>query len=137
MTSLKSNDEIRDSVRTAYAAVVETASGCCGPDAAASAGAGTSCCPTPDSGAPTDGRVLGYGEDELAAVPEGSNLGLGCGNPTAIAELSEGETVLDLGSGAGFDCFLAAPKVGPSGRVIGGRAWKARKMNPEPSIRNR
>ena len=119
MTSLKSNDEIRDSVRTAYAAVVETASGCCGPDAAASAGAGTSCCPTPDSGAPTDGRVLGYGEDELAAVPEGSNLGLGCGNPTAIAELSEGETVLDLGSGAGFDCFLAAPKVGPSGRVIG------------------
>lgn len=119
MTSLKSNDEIRDSVRTAYADVVETASGSCGPNAAASARAGTSCCPTPGSGAPTDGRVLGYGEDELAAVPEGSNLGLGCGNPTAIAELAEGETVLDLGSGAGFDCFLAAPKVGASGRVIG------------------
>lgn len=119
MTSLKSNDEIRDSVRTAYAQVVETAGGCCGPDAGVDTGAGTSCCPTPGDSAPTDGRVLGYDEDELAAVPEGSNLGLGCGNPTTIAELTEGETVLDLGSGAGFDCFLAAPKVGASGRVIG------------------
>jgi len=115
MTNLKSNDEIRNSVRTAYAAVVNTASDCCGPESEPQ----TSCCPTPGESAPTDGRVLGYGDDELAAVPEGSNLGLGCGNPTAIAELSEGETVLDLGSGAGFDCFLAAPRVGPTGRVIG------------------
>ena len=125
MTVTRSNDEIRNSVRTAYAAVAETASGCCGPNSGPShgadlgAGAPISCCPTPGESAPTDGRVLGYGEDELAAVPDGSNLGLGCGNPTAIAELAEGEAVLDLGSGAGFDCFLAARKVGASGRVIG------------------
>jgi arsenite methyltransferase len=133
MTTTRSNDEIRNSVRTAYAAVAESATetsteatteastektdSCCSPSAESSQR--TSCCPAPDDAAPTDGRVLGYGEDELAAVPEGSNLGLGCGNPTAIAELSEGETVLDLGSGAGFDCFLAAPKVGATGRVIG------------------
>lgn len=115
MTNVRSNDEIRDSVRTAYAQVAETASACRGP----STGSHTSCCPAPGESVPTDGRVLGYGENELAAVPEGSNLGLGCGNPTAIAELAEGETVLDLGSGAGFDCFLAAPKVGATGRVIG------------------
>src|SRR5260370_41858623 len=62
---------------------------------------------------------MGYSADELAAVPEGANLGLGCGNPQAIAALKPGETVLDLGSGAGFDCFLASRAVGPSGRVIG------------------
>jgi len=64
-------------------------------------------------------RAVGYNEDELASVPEGANLGLGCGNPTALAGLHEGETVLDLGSGAGFDCFLAANIVGVDGRVIG------------------
>jgi SAM-dependent methyltransferase len=65
------------------------------------------------------GRAVGYSDEELSSVPEGSNLGLGCGNPTALASLEPGETVLDLGSGAGFDCFLAAEKVGPTGRVIG------------------
>ena len=94
MTSVRSNDEIRTSVRHAYAAAVETASDVGGLSASAS----TSCCPAPGASAPTDGRVLGYGEDELAAVPEGSNLGLGCGNPTALAELAEGETVLDPAS---------------------------------------
>jgi SAM-dependent methyltransferase len=64
-------------------------------------------------------RAIGYKEDELASVPEGANLGLGCGNPTALASLKEGETVLDLGSGAGFDCFLAANTVGVAGEVIG------------------
>ena len=64
-------------------------------------------------------RTIGYNEDELASVPQGANLGLGCGNPTALASLKEGETVLDLGSGAGFDCFLAANAVGPTGHVIG------------------
>ena len=64
-------------------------------------------------------RNIGYTEEELKAVPEGANLGLGCGNPVALASLKEGETVLDLGSGAGFDCFLAASRVGGSGRVIG------------------
>ena len=65
------------------------------------------------------GRVLGYSDDELSAAPAGANLGLGCGNPQAIANLKPGETVLDLGCGAGFDCFLAARQVGESGRVIG------------------
>jgi SAM-dependent methyltransferase len=62
---------------------------------------------------------MGYSAAELAAVPEGANLGLGCGNPQAIAAMKPGEIVLDLGSGAGFDCFLAAQQVGPTGHVIG------------------
>ena len=62
---------------------------------------------------------MGYSEAEIAAVPDGANLGLGCGNPQAIAALKPGETVVDLGSGAGFDCFLAATQVGAQGRVIG------------------
>ena len=62
---------------------------------------------------------MGYSADELAAVPEGANLGLGCGNPQTIAAIRPGETVVDLGSGAGFDCFLAARQVGPTGHVIG------------------
>jgi len=62
---------------------------------------------------------LGYSPEELAAAPDGANMGLGCGNPRAIAALRPGETVLDLGSGGGFDCFLAAQRVGPTGQVIG------------------
>lgn len=64
-------------------------------------------------------KQIGYSESDINAVPEGANLGLGCGNPIALASLKEGETVLDLGSGAGFDCFLAARKVGKNGKVIG------------------
>jgi len=64
-------------------------------------------------------KRIGYSEEDVNAVPEGANLGLGCGNPVALASLKEGEAVLDLGSGAGFDCFLAANRVGKSGRVIG------------------
>lgn len=64
-------------------------------------------------------KQLGYTEEELSAVPDESMLGLGCGNPTAIAQIKEGDTVLDLGSGAGFDCFIAVKKVGQTGRVIG------------------
>jgi len=64
-------------------------------------------------------QALGYSTDETSAVPEGANMGLGCGNPQAIANLKAGETVLDLGSGGGFDCFLAAKQVGDSGQVIG------------------
>jgi SAM-dependent methyltransferase len=66
-----------------------------------------------------DSTLLGYSDDDLAAVPDGADLGLGCGNPGAIAAMQAGETVLDLGSGAGFDAFLAARAVGPGGRVIG------------------
>jgi SAM-dependent methyltransferase len=63
--------------------------------------------------------MIGYSTEEMSSVPDGANLGLGCGNPTALASLKEGERVLDLGSGAGFDCFLAAKKVGKTGKVIG------------------
>jgi arsenite methyltransferase len=76
---------------------------------------GSTCCDDPSETA----TQLGYSTDEVDGVTDGANLGLGCGNPQAIAELDAGETVLDLGSGAGFDCFLAADAVGPSGRVVG------------------
>ncbi len=84
-----------------------------------SCGCGTSCCGAGDELAPeTIAKQIGYSDEELANVPE-ANLGLGCGNPTALGEIREGDTVVDLGSGAGFDCFLAAKKVGASGKVIG------------------
>jgi SAM-dependent methyltransferase len=103
-------DEIRKEVRDRYAEVAKEGSSCCGPD--------LSCCGSASS-ADSIGKAVGYGESELRSVPEGANLGLGCGNPTALASLKPGETVLDLGSGAGFDAFLAADQVGPDGRVIG------------------
>jgi SAM-dependent methyltransferase len=76
-----------------------------------------SCCGS--GGAAEVAKALGYGEAELAALPDGANMGLSCGNPTAIASLAPGEVVLDLGSGGGFDVFVAGRKVGPTGRVIG------------------
>jgi SAM-dependent methyltransferase len=79
------------------------------------AGTGAACC----GADPAKAGQMGYAAEELAAVPKGANLGLGCGNPPAIAALRPGEVVLDLGSGAGFDCFLAARAVGPAGQVIG------------------
>ena len=85
----------------------------------------TSCCPTTKScgcGAPSANDIskkIGYSDKELKSVPKDSNLGLGCGNPIALASLKKGEIVLDLGSGAGFDCFLAAKKVGKTGKIIG------------------
>jgi SAM-dependent methyltransferase len=102
--------ELRKIVRKNYAKVVEEGCGCCGPN--------SSCC----SGAVTAEQIsgkIGYSAEEMGAVPDGANLGLGCGNPLAHAAIHEGDTVLDLGSGAGFDCFLAARKVGKTGRVIG------------------
>lgn len=104
--SERTNEEVRAAVRERYGSVARASSeascapGCCGPSAGAS-------------------LKLGYSADDLAAVPEGANMGLGCGNPQAIAALKAGETVLDLGAGGGFDCFLAATRVGPSGRVLG------------------
>jgi arsenite methyltransferase len=86
----------------------------------ARAGSSTGCAPGCCSpGAATDARRLGYSAGDTAQVPEGADLGLGCGNPTAIASLQSGQTVLDLGAGGGFDCFIAAHQVGPSGKVIG------------------
>ncbi|HEY5474280.1 MAG TPA: arsenite methyltransferase [Candidatus Limnocylindrales bacterium] len=103
-------DQIREAVRENYGQIAESASSCCDT---------TSCC-TPGAEQPKLLSLqLGYSRKDLIAVPEGANLGLGCGNPQAIAKLVPGEVVLDLGSGAGFDCFLAARQVGPSGRVIG------------------
>lgn len=78
-----------------------------------------SCCDTVNPDANQISQALGYSEADLNAVPEGANLGLGCGNPKAIANLKAGETVLDLGSGGGFDCFLASNEVGTTGHVIG------------------
>ena len=105
-----SSDELRTAVRDRYAAVARGQGTECG--------CGPSCCGPAASSADTS-RALGYSAEELAQAPEGSNLGLGCGNPQAIASLKPGETVLDLGSGGGFDCFLAARAVGAEGRVIG------------------
>jgi SAM-dependent methyltransferase len=82
-------------------------------------GATTGCAPGCCSTAGTAAATLGYAADHTAGVPDGADLGLGCGNPTAIASLRDGETVLDLGAGGGFDCFIAAHQVGPRGRVIG------------------
>jgi arsenite methyltransferase len=98
------NDRVRTQVRTAYAKVAKGAGGC-----------SVGCCGTDDGGS----LALGYTKEDLENVPEGADLGLGCGNPQAIAALRPGETVLDLGSGAGIDCFLAASRVGRGGRVIG------------------
>lgn len=103
-------EQIKKVVRDGYARIAKQDSPCCHPV--------NSCCGGTDL-AQSISKSLGYTEDELKAVPEGANLGLGCGNPVALASLREGETVLDLGSGAGFDCFLAADRVGKSGRVIG------------------
>lgn len=103
-------EDIKQAVREAYGSIPQQSDSCCGPQ--------TKCCC--GSGSPTaTARAIGYSDEDLAGVPPDANLGLGCGNPVALASLKQGETVLDLGSGAGFDCFLAARKVGPTGRVIG------------------
>jgi SAM-dependent methyltransferase len=108
------SDQIKEMVRTRYGSIAAApgAADCCGP--------ASSCCGDSAPGTPADkSRQIGYSEAELASVPDGANLGLGCGNPQAIAALRPGEVVIDLGSGAGFDCFLAAQQVGATGRVIG------------------
>jgi len=102
--------EIKKVVREGYAERVKQKDSCCAP--------ANSCCGSAST-AQTISKAIGYTDEELTSVPEEANLGLGCGNPTAMASLVEGETVLDLGSGAGFDCFLAANKVGKRGKVIG------------------
>ncbi|HEY5532904.1 MAG TPA: arsenite methyltransferase [Candidatus Anoxymicrobiaceae bacterium] len=98
------NEEIKKVVREGYTGIAQVNRSCCAPG---------------PSAAETVAKGVGYTDEDLSAIPEGANLGLGCGNPVAMASLSDGETVLDLGSGAGVDCFIAAGKVGPRGRVIG------------------
>ena len=109
---------VREAVRKQYGKIGATggnggdSGGCCTPSCGSSEV--TSSLPCPGSS-----TKLGYSEEEVSGVPEGANLGLGCGNPQAIAGLQKGEIVLDLGSGGGFDCFLAARQVGETGNVIG------------------
>ncbi len=126
------DDEIRKMVRERYAGIAtgeisprsadtidvsepQVATGvasCCTPEEATSV---ASCCSPQE----TASKAVGYTDNELGAIPDGANLGLGCGNPTALASLKEGEVVLDLGSGGGVDCFIAANKVGDKGKAIG------------------
>lgn len=110
MTTTHEASDLRQAVRERYAKAATGEAGCCGP----------TCCG--DEAAREVGvmsKQIGYTDEDLQEVPAAADLGLGCGNPTAIASLAPGETVLDLGSGAGIDCFLAAQRVGPSGHVIG------------------
>ncbi|MDX8384594.1 MAG: arsenite methyltransferase [Ghiorsea sp.] len=108
-------DEVRQNVRESYAKVAEASNegSCCGEV--------SSCCGVSDDDAINTliSTRLGYSEDDLDVVPDGADMGLGCGNPRAIASLKEGEVVVDLGSGGGFDAFLSAREVGASGKVIG------------------
>jgi SAM-dependent methyltransferase len=97
---------VREHVRARYGDIATQNQGCC-------SGAGSGCCGDSHS------KQIGYTESDLSAVPDGANLGLGCGNPTALASIRPGETVLDLGSGAGFDCFLVARQLKGTGHVIG------------------
>ena len=102
--------DLKKIVRESYGKIAERSSSCCVPT--------SSCCGS-DTYYENISKTIGYTDEDLKSVPEGANLGLGCGNPVALASLKEGETVIDLGSGAGFDCFLAAKKVGKTGKVIG------------------
>lgn len=109
----KDANDIRNAVRERYGSVAQKGSPCCGITS------GVSCCSPSPSSSQDVSKVIGYSNDEIESVPEGANLGLGCGNPVALAAIRKGDTVLDLGSGAGFDSFLAARGVGETGRVIG------------------
>ncbi len=116
---MKSARELQEAVRTKYGAIAAGhSSGCCGGEAATGdAAKSASCCAGQVT--TTGAEALGYRPEDLESVPAGADLGLGCGNPIDLAEPKPGETILDLGSGAGIDCFLAARAVGPTGRVIG------------------
>ena len=120
---------IRQAVRNRYGKIANAGSvvsgispggSCCGQSEKTTAkNSAASCCGGSDVSSQQMSALMGYSKEEFASVPEGANMGLGCGNPVAIASLQAGETVVDLGSGGGFDCFLAAKQVGGSGKVIG------------------
>jgi arsenite methyltransferase len=112
------NEEIQKTVRERYGKIAKESSPCC------CGGSSTTskispCCGNSSAAAESISKQMGYTDADINAVPEGANLGLGCGNPIALASLKKGEIVLDLGSGGGFDCFLASEKVGAKGKVIG------------------
>lgn len=142
----RDKEEIRQAVRESYGKVARAGGvpsgtsqpqSCCGPsDIPVITGQGVSCCGPSEASAEANQEVscgcggpdfsfeqmsafMGYSKEDIESVPEGANMGLGCGNPVALASLSPGETVVDLGSGGGFDCFLAAKEVGETGKIIG------------------
>lgn len=136
---MKREDDIRANVRENYGKValkLNSTQGCCTP--------ATSCCNPNDNqniSIEEISQKMGYTKEELASIPDGANMGLSCGNPQAIADLKPGEIVVDLGSGGGFDCFLAAPKVGKDGQVIGidmtpEMISKARRNAEKPGFEN-
>ncbi len=120
---------IRQAVRNRYGKIANAGPGvsgissnasCCGESGTAvGKNSGSSCCGGSDVSTEQMSALMGYSKNDFASVPEGANMGLGCGNPVALASLQTGETVVDLGSGGGFDCFLAAKQVGDAGKVIG------------------
>jgi SAM-dependent methyltransferase len=109
----KNSDEIRQAVRSRYGEIAQKKASGCG------CSTHSSCCGSNPVSIEKLSQAFGYTKEQMESAPEGANMGLGCGNPQAIASLKPGETVLDLGSGGGFDCFLAAKSVGESGRIIG------------------
>ena len=114
MTSQIDSESVRERVRDGYGKIAKNDGGCgCG------SGGGVSCCGSSVEDSAQLAQFVGYSAEELAALPEGANMGLSCGNPNALAALKPGEVVLDLGSGGGFDVFIAARNVGPTGRAIG------------------
>lgn len=106
---MKASEKIKKIIKKSYGNITKSSGSC---------GCGSCGCDSNLTVQKQSGQ-MGYSQDEMSKVPAGSNLGLGCGNPVAIASLKEGEVVLDLGSGAGFDAFLASPKVGRTGKVVG------------------
>ena len=122
-------EEIREAVREGYGKIARAAGvssemsqavSCCGTsETAAETGQSLSCCGPDGFTVEKMSTLMGYSKEDIMSIPEGANMGLGCGNPVALASLKRGETVVDLGSGGGFDCFLAAREVGENGKVIG------------------
>jgi SAM-dependent methyltransferase len=109
-------DQVHDVVKSGYAEVARQGGGCCGPTTEQA----SSCCGSSATDAHAEtATLIGYSEEDMTGAAADANLGLGCGNPTALASLKPGETVVDLGSGAGFDALLSAEKLGPEGRFIG------------------
>jgi arsenite methyltransferase len=116
----QTKQDTRDKVRSGYAEIARSGEWASSPSASDDGCcSGGGCCGPAVVSAEDVALAVGYEQRDLASIPEGANMGLSCGNPTAIASLAEGEVVVDLGSGGGFDCFLAGPRVGASGRVIG------------------
>jgi ubiquinone/menaquinone biosynthesis C-methylase UbiE len=110
ITTINEAEAVRAAVRDGYGQIAQKDGSCC---------SGVSCCGSNAEDSTKLAQYVGYSAEELAALPEGANMGLSCGNPTALASLKPGEVVLDLGSGGGFDVFIAARRVGAKGRAIG------------------